>query len=56
MSFFFEFPHTRTYDSDLGWLIHAYQLLKAQADDIQNSIQPTTCLGKNHTVGMTAIK
>ena len=23
---------------------------------IQNSIQPTTCLGKNHTVGMTAIK
>lgn len=19
---FFEFPHTRTYDSDLGWLIH----------------------------------
>lgn len=39
MSFFFEFPHTRTYDSDLGWLIHAYQLLKAQADDIQGSIQ-----------------
>lgn len=36
---FFEFPHTRTYDSDLGWLIHAYQLLKAQADDIQDSIQ-----------------
>lgn len=36
---FFEFPHTRTYDSDLGWLIHAYQLLKAQADDIQGSIQ-----------------
>ena len=36
---FFEFPHTRTYDSDLAWLIHAYKLLKAQADDIQDSIQ-----------------
>ena len=36
---FFEFPHTRTYDSDLAWLIHAYKLLKAQTDDIQESIQ-----------------
>ena len=36
---FFEFPHTRTYDSDLAWLIHAYKVLKAQADDIQASIQ-----------------
>lgn len=24
---FFEFPHTRTYDSDLGWLIKDYQQL-----------------------------
>lgn len=39
MSFFFEFPHTRSYDSDLGWLIHAYKMLKAQADNIQDSIQ-----------------
>ena len=22
---FFEFPHTRTYDKDLGWLIHDYK-------------------------------
>ena len=24
---FFEFPHTRTYDSDLGWLIKDYETL-----------------------------
>ena len=24
---FFEFPHTRTYDKDLGWLIHDYKSL-----------------------------
>ena len=24
---FFEFPHTRTYDSDLGWLIKDYKTL-----------------------------
>ena len=30
---FFEFPHTRTYDSDLGWLIKNVGLLKDQLED-----------------------
>lgn len=29
---FFEFPHTRTYDSDLGWLLKEYKTLKAEYD------------------------
>ena len=32
---YFEFPHTRTYDSDLGWLIKAY---KALTDFINSTI------------------
>ena len=42
---FFEFPHTRTYDSDLGWLIRqcktnmdAIEVLEAWKNDAQNSI------------------
>lgn len=31
---FFEFPHTRTYDSDLGWLIKEYDSLKAEYDTL----------------------
>ena len=30
MSFFFEFPHTRTYDSDLGWLIKTMKELAVE--------------------------
>lgn len=30
MSYFFEFPHTRTYDSDLGWLIKTVQEISDQ--------------------------
>lgn len=29
---FFEFPHTRTYDTDLGWLIKAVNLMKVTLD------------------------
>ena len=29
---FFEFPHTRNYDADLGWLIKEYKTLKAEYD------------------------
>lgn len=34
MAFFNEFPHTRTYDSDLGWLIGAYQKLTDNVDNL----------------------
>ncbi len=30
MGYFFEFPHTRTYDSDLGWLIKTVQEISDQ--------------------------
>lgn len=33
---FFEFPHTRTYDSDLGWLIKDYAQLKAEYDTLMD--------------------
>lgn len=33
MAFFNEFPHTRTYDSDLGWLIGA---VKKNIEQLQN--------------------
>ena len=36
---FFEFPHTRTYNSDLGWLIHAYKVLSGKVDNIEDTIQ-----------------
>lgn len=31
---FFEFTHTRTYDSDLGWLISSYQNLSGNYDEL----------------------
>lgn len=33
---FFEFPHTRTYDNDLGWLIYAVNRMKDQLDNFIN--------------------
>ena len=43
---FFEFPHTRTYDSDLGWLIkeygtlsEAYQTLTDCCSDVQSRLE-----------------
>lgn len=33
---FFEFPHTRSYDSDLGWLIKDYARLTAEYDTLMN--------------------
>lgn len=33
---FFEFPHTRTYDSDLGWLIGAVKKLMECCEEIQS--------------------
>lgn len=38
---FFEFPHTRTYDSDLGWLIKDYKTLDEFKDAMLNWIQET---------------
>jgi hypothetical protein len=41
---FFEFPHTRTYDSDLGWLIKDYKTLdefKAAVKAWIEQTQPT---------------
>lgn len=36
---FFEFPHTRTYDSDLGWLIKAYQEIASDYEEIKEFIE-----------------
>lgn len=38
---FFEFPHTRTYDSDLGWLIKDYKTLDEFKDAIKHWIEDT---------------
>ena len=38
---FFEFPHTRTYDSDLGWLIKDYKTLDELIDAIKSWIEET---------------
>ena len=41
---FFEFPHTRTYDSDLGWLIKDYNTLDEAIkalDQWKEETQPT---------------
>lgn len=41
---FFEFPHTRTYDQDLGWLIKDYKHLTdlyETLDQWKNDTQPT---------------
>ena len=36
---FFEFPHTRTYDSDLGWLIKAFREISAKLDTyLENAV------------------
>ncbi len=31
---YFEFPHTRTYDSDLGWLIEEYKVLETHVNEL----------------------
>lgn len=36
---YFEFPHTRTYDSDLGWLITEYKRIAAEVDDLMSWMQ-----------------
>ena len=38
---FFEFPHTRTYDSDLAWLIKAYKILTGKVNNIEQTIEDT---------------
>lgn len=36
---FFEFPHTRTYDSDLGWLIKAFKEISEKLDTyLENAV------------------
>lgn len=37
MAFFNEFPHSRTYDSDLGWLIWAMKKLISDWEDFSNT-------------------
>ena len=39
MAFFNEFPHTRTYDNDLGWII---KTIKALEENLQNFIKLNT--------------
>lgn len=36
---FFEFPHTRSYDSDLGWLIRKYDDLSKAYDTLMDCCQ-----------------
>ena len=36
---FFEFPHTRSYDSDLGWLIRKYDDLSKSYDTLMDCCQ-----------------
>lgn len=36
MGYFNEFPHTRTYDGDLGYLIKMYQVLKDFYENIND--------------------
>lgn len=38
---FFEFPHTRTYDTDLGWLIKDYKTLDEFIAAIKSWIEQT---------------
>lgn len=38
---FFEFPHTRTYDTDLGWLIKDYKSINEALEAIDNWIEET---------------
>lgn len=33
---FFEFPHTRTYDSDLGWIIHCIKKLGEAVEGLED--------------------
>ena len=55
---YFEFPHTRTYDSDLGWLIkqcktisEAVELLEAWKEETQPTIDDLKQLYDDLTVG-----
>lgn len=36
---FFEFPHTRTYDGDLGWLIKVIKDVQAEIEQIQDELK-----------------
>lgn len=35
---YYEFPHTRTYNQDLGWLIAAVKELQAQVKELQEKV------------------
>lgn len=39
MGYFNEFPHTRTYDGDLGWLIKIYKELTEYYKNIENVLR-----------------
>lgn len=39
MAYFNEFPHTRTYDSDLGWLIENVKKLIECCNTVQDAIE-----------------
>lgn len=36
---FFEFPHTRTYDSDLGWLIKEFTEIRAEYEELKEFVE-----------------
>lgn len=36
---FFEFPHTRTYDSDLGWLIKEFTHIRAEYEELKEFVE-----------------
>lgn len=55
---FFEFPHTRSYDSDLGWLIRKYDDLSKAYDtltdccaDVQSRLEALETLYTQITTG-----
>lgn len=55
---FFEFPHTRTYNSDLGWLIKEYDSLSAAyktltdcCSDVQSRLEALETLYNQITTG-----
>lgn len=47
MAFFNEFPHTRTYDSDLAWLIKRMKEVLSRMDSVEARMQAVEELVRN---------
>lgn len=39
MSWWNDFPHTKEYDQDLGWLIHEYKRLRKDVEELQGKVK-----------------